>query len=142
GEHGNQRICWNGQSTADMQLWLNGDQVWYSDWGYREAGKVHARLTFNPYFEWQSEVVVQVLEAAGTLAKYRSRLPRPVAGNSFPKRPGQAQISSLTAPTPSRLKPVLRSSCQRPLSLQRREPFAAVAQVGPHGGAGSARVLA
>ena len=23
--------------------------MWYSDWGYREHGKVHARLTFNPY---------------------------------------------------------------------------------------------
>ena len=69
GENGQQRICWNGQSTADMQLCLNRDQVWYSDWGYREVGKVHARLTFNPYFEWQSGVMLQVLEAAGTLAK-------------------------------------------------------------------------
>ena len=69
GENGKQRICWNGQSTADMQRCLNGDQVWYSDWGYREAGKVHARLTFNPYFEWQSGVMLQVLEAAGSLAK-------------------------------------------------------------------------
>jgi len=41
-----------------------GAAVWYSDWGYREAGKVHARLTYNPYFEWQAEVMAQVLEAA------------------------------------------------------------------------------
>lgn len=63
GEHGSQRICWNGQTTSDMQKCLNGDQVWYSDWGYRESGKVHARLTFNPYFEWQSEVMLQVLDS-------------------------------------------------------------------------------
>jgi hypothetical protein len=35
--------------------------VWYSDWGYREAGKVHARLTFNPYFDWQLQQIQQLL---------------------------------------------------------------------------------
>lgn len=61
GVEGNQRICWNGQETPDMQKCLAGDQVWFSDWGYREPGKVHARLTFNPYFEWQSGVMLEVL---------------------------------------------------------------------------------
>lgn len=63
GVDGKQRICWNGQETPDMQKCLAGEQVWYSDWGYREAGKVHARLTFNPYFEWQSTVMMGVLGA-------------------------------------------------------------------------------
>jgi hypothetical protein len=40
---------------------LAGEPVWYSDWGHREPGKVFARLTFNPYFEWQSGVMLQVL---------------------------------------------------------------------------------
>jgi hypothetical protein len=35
--------------------------VWYSDWGYREPGKMHARLTFNPYFNWQLGVIDEVL---------------------------------------------------------------------------------
>lgn len=35
--------------------------VWYSDWDYREDGKVHARLTFNPSFDWQASVMADVL---------------------------------------------------------------------------------
>ncbi|WP_371856788.1 alpha/beta hydrolase [Pseudomonas sp. Irchel 3A5] len=69
GVNGKQRICWNGQETTDMQKCLAGDQVWYSDWGYREAGKVHARLTFNPWFEWQTGVMLQVLGDAQKFSK-------------------------------------------------------------------------
>lgn len=69
GKDGTQRICWNGQDAADLRKCLNGEQVWYSDWGHREPGKVFARLTFNPYFDWQSRVMVQVLSDAGALAK-------------------------------------------------------------------------
>jgi hypothetical protein len=47
-----------------MQKCLNGEPVWYSDWGHREPGKVFARLTFNPYFEWQTGVMMGVLGAA------------------------------------------------------------------------------
>ncbi|MCS3433521.1 carboxylesterase [Klebsiella sp. BIGb0407] len=61
GEQVQQRFCWNGQSAQDMQACLQGAPVWYSDWGYQEPGKVHARLTFNPYFEWQMSVIKQVL---------------------------------------------------------------------------------
>ena len=69
GKDGTQRICWNGQDAADMRKCLNGEQVWYSDWGHREPGKVFARLTFNPYFDWQSRVMVQVLSDAGALVR-------------------------------------------------------------------------
>jgi alpha-beta hydrolase superfamily lysophospholipase len=65
GARGISRICWNGQDAAAMQACERGAEVWYSDWGYREAGKVHARLTFNPYFAWQSSVMRSVLDAAG-----------------------------------------------------------------------------
>jgi esterase/lipase len=64
GKDGKQRICWNGQQAEDMQKCLNGEQVWYSDWGHREPGKVFARLTFNPYFEWQMGVMMGVLGSA------------------------------------------------------------------------------
>ncbi|MDF5772671.1 alpha/beta hydrolase [Pseudomonas syringae] len=63
GVSGSQRICWNGQSTADTARCMAGEPVWYSDWGYTEPGKIHARLTFNPYFEWQSHVMLGVLNA-------------------------------------------------------------------------------
>lgn len=64
GKDGKQRICWNGQQADGMQKCLNGEPVWYSDWGHREPGKVFARLTFNPYFEWQTGVMMGVLGAA------------------------------------------------------------------------------
>ena len=64
GVAGTQRICWNGQTAPDMQQCIAGRPVWFSDWGYREPGKVHARLTFNPYFDWQSRIMLQVLAAA------------------------------------------------------------------------------
>jgi esterase/lipase len=63
GVSGTQRICWNGQTTPDMQQCVAGAPVWFSDWGYQEPGKVHARLTFNPYFDWQSQILLQVLAA-------------------------------------------------------------------------------
>jgi esterase/lipase len=69
GQAGIQRICWNGQDSAAMSQCLNGRQVWYSDWGHREPGKVFARLTFNPYFDWQSQVMMQVLSDAGAGVK-------------------------------------------------------------------------
>ena len=62
GEAGSLRICWNGQDAPQTESCLQGGPVWYSDWGYREAGKVHARLTFNPYFEWQTSVMAGVLD--------------------------------------------------------------------------------
>lgn len=60
GRDGSHRICWNGQTEANYQRCLAGEEIWYSDWGYEEQGKVHARLTFNPYFDWQMEVILHV----------------------------------------------------------------------------------
>jgi esterase/lipase len=61
GRQGQQPECWNGQTDEGLQHCLDGKPVWYSAWGYREPDKVHARLTFNPYFEWQAEVMDQVM---------------------------------------------------------------------------------
>lgn len=61
GREGKQRYCWNGQDEAGQKSCETGAVVWYSDWGHTEAGKVHARLTFNPYFDWQSTVMEEVL---------------------------------------------------------------------------------
>ncbi|SEQ66597.1 Esterase/lipase [Pseudomonas cuatrocienegasensis] len=64
GERGTQRICWNGQDDLGRAACEAGDAVWYSDWGYRETGKYHARLTYNPYFEWQNAVMLDVFNSA------------------------------------------------------------------------------
>ncbi len=61
GRQGQQPECWNGQTDEGLQHCLAGKPVWYSAWGYREPDKVHARLTFNPYFDWQAEVMEQVM---------------------------------------------------------------------------------
>ena len=58
------RICWNGQAEPARVECEHGAPVWFSDWGYREPGKIHARLTFNPYFDWQNEIMAQVLDAS------------------------------------------------------------------------------
>lgn len=61
GKDGRMRICLNGQADDAAAACEKGSPVWFSDWGYQEAGKVHARLTFNPYFEWQSGILQEVL---------------------------------------------------------------------------------
>ncbi|WP_163014828.1 alpha/beta hydrolase [Pseudomonas viridiflava] len=64
GVNGTQRICWNGQTDEDTAKCMAGEPVWYSDWGYREPGKIHSRLTFNPYFDWQMQLMLGVLKDA------------------------------------------------------------------------------
>ncbi|MBB3103221.1 alpha/beta hydrolase [Azomonas macrocytogenes] len=66
GQDGSLRICWNGQDEAATAACERGAPVWFSDWGYREDGKVHARLTYNPYFDWQTQVMAEVLEQGAT----------------------------------------------------------------------------
>lgn len=62
GANGHLRICWNGQDPAATAACGQGAAVWFSDWGHREEGKIHARLTFNPYYDWQSQIMAQVLD--------------------------------------------------------------------------------
>lgn len=61
GDRGTLRICLNSLSESNTQACEQGSPVWYSGWGYHEEGKVHARLTFNPYFDWQTSVMEAVL---------------------------------------------------------------------------------
>ncbi|PWC25865.1 MULTISPECIES: alpha/beta hydrolase [Brenneria] len=63
GESGSIIVCANGQTPASRQICQDRNQLWYSDWGYQEEGKTHVRLTFNPYFDWQTQVMNQVLES-------------------------------------------------------------------------------
>lgn len=68
GANGSVRICLNGFDGNARRACEKGAPVWYSDWGYREEGKIHARLTFNPYYDWQAEVMASVLGARGAVA--------------------------------------------------------------------------
>jgi len=69
GQEGSLRMCRNGQEDAEVAACQRGATVWYSDWGYREPGKVHARLTFNPYFDWQLGIARSVLQAGQATAQ-------------------------------------------------------------------------
>lgn len=75
GAEGSLRFCWNGQDEHATQACEQGGPVWYSDWGYREDGKVHARLTFNPYFDWQGSVMAEVLVNRGIHHASQPRVP-------------------------------------------------------------------
>jgi len=68
GIHGSLRICSNGEDKAATTACERGAPVWYAGWGYKQAGKIYARLTFNPYFDWQMQVMDGVLKAASTTA--------------------------------------------------------------------------
>lgn len=74
GARGSVRVCLNGLDRATIRACEQGAPVWYSDWGYREQGKIHARLTFNPYFDWQASVMATVLAAHKQLIAHRDFL--------------------------------------------------------------------
>ncbi|MDQ8023030.1 MAG: alpha/beta hydrolase [Moraxellaceae bacterium] len=73
GEAGSLRLCWNGQAPETVPRCEAGETVWYSDWGYREDGKIHARLTYNPYFDWQFQVLEGVLGGAADMQRADGR---------------------------------------------------------------------
>lgn len=50
GEKGARRMCMNSFDREATARCEQGEGVWFSAWGYEEAGKVHARLTWNPYY--------------------------------------------------------------------------------------------
>jgi len=62
GINGSLKICLNSMDAKNnLACEHEKQQLWYSDWGYTEPGKIHARLTFNPYFEWQTQVLLETL---------------------------------------------------------------------------------
>ncbi len=61
GIGGDNLICSNGQPNEEAGACEAGKEIWYSAWGYVEPGKVHARLTYNPYFEQSMTIMDQVM---------------------------------------------------------------------------------
>ncbi len=64
GSQAKEKFCWNGQNDVAFDGCMRGESVWYSDWGYRQPGKIYARLTFNPYWSWQNEAIGNFLRDA------------------------------------------------------------------------------
>ncbi|MEZ8580546.1 alpha/beta hydrolase [Vibrio splendidus] len=65
GINGSEKICSNGQEEGFEEQCNATSEVWYSAWGYREDGKNHARLTYNPYFADSMKELDSVLNSAG-----------------------------------------------------------------------------
>lgn len=61
GLGGLQLQCNNGQGEDAEQACRRGEPVWFSAWGHQEAGKVHARLTWNPYFDEMMQSMLQFM---------------------------------------------------------------------------------
>lgn len=57
GEHGEKRMCMNSMDEEEYARCKKGEEVWLSAWGYEEEGKIHARLTWNPYFNELGETI-------------------------------------------------------------------------------------
>jgi len=68
GIHGSLRICSNGGDKAAITACEQGAHVWYAGWGFKQSGRIYARLTFNPYFDWQMQVMNEVLKASSKKA--------------------------------------------------------------------------
>jgi len=62
GVSGLQRQCNNGQEDEAELNCRQGADVWYSAWGYQEKDKVHARLTWNPYYHEMVQDIVGFMD--------------------------------------------------------------------------------
>ncbi|WP_299661472.1 alpha/beta fold hydrolase [uncultured Psychromonas sp.] len=50
GQGGDKIICENSLSSSDVEACNQGKQTWFSAWGYTKVDRIHARLTWNPYY--------------------------------------------------------------------------------------------
>lgn len=66
GEKGKYRMCQNSFSSSDQQKCQEQKEIWYSAWGGAPKGRITARLTFNPYYDWQAEEILKFLNKAGS----------------------------------------------------------------------------
>ncbi|CAM3802603.1 alpha/beta hydrolase [Parendozoicomonas haliclonae] len=67
GVQGEYRICNNGQDDSEegeKAVCPPDEQLWFSAYGYLESNKVHARLTWNPYFSELVEDIQRVTETS------------------------------------------------------------------------------
>lgn len=62
GIGGERLMCMNSFNEEANIACENGEQVWYSAWGYEEENKIHARLTWNPYYQELEEYMLKVAQ--------------------------------------------------------------------------------
>lgn len=63
GRQGKYRFCRNSMSEEDYNKCMTDKEIWYGAWGAKHGNKISARLTFNPYFDWQMQKILDTLEA-------------------------------------------------------------------------------
>lgn len=61
GVDGEKRICANGLASASKEKCNSGYDVWFSAWGHYEKDKIHARLTWNPYYSDLEKRIIQFI---------------------------------------------------------------------------------
>lgn len=62
GLGGERKKCMSSLDEEKMKRCENGEQMWYSAWGYEEGDRVHTRLTWNPYYEQLEQVMRKISE--------------------------------------------------------------------------------
>ena len=62
GKNGSQLVCDNGQSEDAEMKCPTSEDLWFSSFDYVEDGKIHARLTWNPYFKDLAETIEAVIQ--------------------------------------------------------------------------------
>lgn len=63
GENGKFRYCRNSMSSKDVQACQKDPDVWFGAWGTHDGEHSFARLTFNPYYDWQSKEILKVIQS-------------------------------------------------------------------------------
>lgn len=61
GLGGERLMCMNSFNEDANIACENGEEVWYSAWGYEEDDKIHARLTWNPYYKELEKYMVKLV---------------------------------------------------------------------------------
>ena len=59
GINGKERFCLRGQDEKLLQYCHEGKYVWYGSWTENRDAHPYARLTFNPYFDQQVQMIVE-----------------------------------------------------------------------------------
>ena len=67
GQIGERKMCMNSFSEDATSRCENGEEVWYSAWGYEEDGKIYARLTWNPYYTDLDETIHRMTQKVNHL---------------------------------------------------------------------------
>ncbi len=65
GKKGTERFCLRDQDEKLLQYCRDNRYVWYGSWRENRDDHPYARLTFNPYFDYQINLIEQTFEDKG-----------------------------------------------------------------------------